>query len=266
MNDHLLLSLHLDGRLASADRARLEERLRKEPALRQRLEKLQALQRLSAALPTTQAAFTADQVRARPPVNLRGWSVRGLAAAAAILLLTHAAAFWFGRGDTPPTEVALTLAEAEALLRRAAELGPAMPYEKLNGQLIDLRSGIHRTDLARRLDDLQRHRLTDSERRQLNRVRDTMAQWELAFENMRDPGFLSVVVSATARRHLGNGSFPRALPTGARFYASTSKIGNDRYKLVFINLEGDAPVIQEDEGTLEELRQKHEGITFIRNK
>ncbi len=265
MNDHLLLSLHLDGRLAGADRARLEERLRKEPARRQRLEKLQALQRLSAALPTTQAAFTADQVRARPPVNLRGWSVRGLAAAAAILLLTHAAAFWFGRGDTPPTEVAITLAEAEALLRRAAELGPAMPYEKLNGQLIDLRSGIHRTDLARRLDDLQHLRLTDSERRQLNRVRDTMAQWELAFENMRDPGFLSVVVSWIARGNLEDGSFPRALPAGTRLYASTFRLGNGRFKLVLVNLEGGPPVIREDEGTLEELRKKHEGITFIRN-
>ena len=114
--------------------------------------------------------------------------------------------------------------------------------------------------------DRKRGRLTDSERRQLNRMRDSVAQVELAFENMRDPGFLSVVVSATARRYLGNGSFPRALPTGARFYASTSKLGNNRYKLVFINLEGGAPVIQEDEGTLEELRQKHEGITFIRNE
>ena len=151
-------------------------------------------------------------------------------------------------------------------MRRAAELGPAMPYDKLNGQLIDLRSGMHWADLPRRLDDLQHQRLTDSERRQLNRVGDTMAQLELAFENWRDPGFLSVVVSATARRHLGNGSFPRALPTGARFYASTSRLGNDRYKLVFIDLEGAAPVIQEDEGTLEELRQKHEGITFIRNE
>jgi len=266
VNDHLLLSLHLDGRLAGADRARLEERLRKEPALRQRLEKLQALQRLSAALPTTQAAFTADQVRARPPVNLRGWSVRGLAAAAAILLLTHAAAFWFGRGDTPPTEVAGTFGEGEALLRRAAELGPAIPFDELNGRLIDLRTGIHQADLARRLEDLQYLHLPDAQRRRLNRLRDTLAHFELAFESVRDPGFLSVVVSSFARGYLEDGSFPRALPAGTRFYASTSRLGNDRYKLVFINLESGAPVIQEDEGTLEELRQKHEGITFIRNE
>ena len=72
--------------------------------------------------------------------------------------------------------------------------------------------------------------------------------------------------AATARRHLGNGSFPRALPTGARFYASTYQLGNGRIKLVIVNLEGGAPVIQEDEGTLEELEKKHDGITFIRNK
>ena len=237
MNDELLISLHLDGRLPPDEAPAFEARLAAEPALREELEGMRRLQSLSASLATTSADFSADDIRVRARTSRGGWWRLAAAAAAVLLLaLTHGGAFFLGveqqkAAQTPSTD------DAEAFLRRARELDFSAPLED---QLADLREEL----------DPQLISMSGGD------YADRLGQLEVAFDAQHDPLMLAVTVRGIASGEM------RMVPATANSYLRVTPVGEGRFRLVFIR--GNDRVV--DEGTLPELERRNPTFQFVEEK
>ena len=260
MNDDLLLSLHLDGRLSAADAIRLEERLAAEPALRDQLAAMRRLQRLSAGLPTTEAGFGPDHIRMRASRGTKrhGWRYAAAAAAALLLAATHMFAFRLG-ADQPDagSTAADPIESAERLFARAARIDPASEPAMLRTDLDDLETEIQ--TLQPELIALTSDDTPPAERRRAVELSHALDELEGAFV-ADDVGFVGFTVRAYAQGRVG------LLPATAQQFARVMPAVNGRVRIVIFTTTEGRPSIVTDEGTPEELEGRHTNIQFISHK
>ena len=276
--DEYLLSLLLDGRLPAAEADAVRARLAADPALQQRFQAMERLQALSAGLTPPTAGFDAADVLGRPATAARRnvwWMRAGVAAAAVLLLaLSHGSAYLLGahRGrdaTDAPRDVRVTgedtftgradpIANTEALLTRASNLDPDQPYEKLRGKLVGLRRHMRALPpaLARWAED------RPPQRARASQLAEALVHLEIAFEEVKDPGFLSIAVASIAKKSLSGEAEMRFVPANAQSFSRIVALTGGRFRVAFVRERDGMPRLISDEGTLEELKQRHD-IEFV---
>jgi hypothetical protein len=248
VNDDLLLSLYLDGRLDEAARAAFEGRLAAEPALRARLDALGRLQALSARLAPAAAAFSGDDVRLRALGRGTGrWARLGLAAAAALALVaTHAGVYVAGarRGADAERARQASVARTEEILERAAMLDAAAPPERLEDELQTLRQAIPPLLVA----------LERAPEAALQA--DVLRRMDATLRRRSDAGLAAIAVQSMART-VGEAPQLRLVPATATDYTRVFPLADGRYRILCITNVNDTPRTIEDEGTPEELEARY---------
>ncbi len=286
--DDWFLSLLLDGRLPPDEAAALRTRLESEPALAAQLDALRRLQALSETLPMARAEFSGADLRAGPPMapsRSPRWRRVGIAAAAvALLALSHGAVYWLAQrsgraaletsadrtrdGDVSPSGDTQWIAHSrdpiettEAMLTKASNLDPAAPFAQLQTELVGIRERVG--PLRPRLAAWAERRPPMRERaRELSHA---LVSLEVAFEEVSDPGILSIAISSIARNSLRGSVSTRYLPANAQS-VRLIKISAKRYRLELFDQTERKPRMVRDEGTLAELRERHDIQLVVQEK
>jgi hypothetical protein len=264
------LSRYLDGELSPEETQALERRFAAEPELRNELAVQRSLQGLAENMPITRAGFGAEEVlvragrRARKRWQNIGWW--GPAAAAAVLLLaaTHAGSYLLGAravGQSPASQTS-AIDETELLLEQMADLDAAAPHDRLNSQLVGFRGDFENRDLPRRLEQLTGAEVPLRQRRRATQLARHVGQLFVAFEQYDDPGFRAISVQRIAKHALGSGPEFTFLPATARSYERITPIGEGRFRIVVFKAREGEPLVIRDEGTVEELQSRYDGLTI----
>jgi hypothetical protein len=240
VNHDELLSRYLDGELTPEERKQVEN----DPAL----QKLLRLQELS-DLPMTRADFTAEDVLVRAGRSKPRWNWAAAAAAVLLLAVSHAAAFLWGveRAEQP---VAINaIGETEELLREAAALDAAAPYDQLEERLVDLRS------------DLEGHlpALASADVPRAGRLAEHVGRFIIAFDQIEDAGFRAAAARQIANEALGVQVGFTMIPATAHSYERVTPLGEGRFRVLVVH----GNRVLRDEGTVAELKQRNEGLTFL---
>jgi len=243
-----LLSRYLDGALSPEESARVEQ----DADARADLKAFERLQALS-ELPETCASFTAEDVlvragHARPRAR---WSWAAAAAAVFLLAVTHAAAFLFGAQRAEPPVASNPLDETERILREMATLDAAAPHDRLQRRLVDLRD-----ELQERVPQLRSDDLPPAERSRAEQFATIAGQLEIAFEQVDDPGFRALTVRRLAHQALDGEIRFAVIPTNARSYERVTPLDGGRFRILIVR---DGKLLR-DEGTIEEIESRHEGL------
>jgi len=278
-----MLSRYLDGDLSPEETKALERGLAAEPHLRDELAIQRSLQGLAESLPTTRAGFGAEDVlvsaghrAGKSPLRghwsrgqwLQGQWLQGQwpVAAAAVLLLavSHAGFYLLGARATAPTQTSQISAidETEQLLEQMAELDAAAPHERLDSQLVGLRGDFENRNLPRRLEELTSAEVPLRQRRRATQLVRHVGQLFIAFEQYDDPGFRAISVQRIAKNALGAGPAVTFVPATARSYERVTSLGGGRFRLVMFKARDGEPLVIRDEGTVEELQNRYDGLTI----